>query len=71
MKVCRECGTSEDVRRGLCRQCRARARGRELNPAEEARGRRMPKQRDVEPTHEQPWVPTDGLADRVRRSPRQ
>lgn len=66
MKVCRECGTHEDVRRGLCRRCRARHR--EPNVAEESG---PPKRRDVEPAHDQPWVPRDGLADRVRRSPRQ
>ena len=26
---------------------------------------------DLEPQHDQPWVPTNQLADRVRRSPRQ
>jgi hypothetical protein len=26
---------------------------------------------DLEPDHDQPWVPTNGLADRKRRSPRQ
>ena len=35
-------------------------------------GRRAPaRQPDLEPAHDQPWVPTDGLTDRVRRSPRQ
>lgn len=71
MKVCRKCGTHRDVRRGLCQRCRNRARSHELNPAEEARARRAPKQSDLEPMHDQPWVPTNGLADRVRRSPRQ
>jgi NMD protein affecting ribosome stability and mRNA decay len=71
MKVCRECGTHEDVRRGLCRRCRGKARGHELNPEEEAHGHRPPKQGDPEPAHDQPWVPRDGLTDRVRRSPRQ
>jgi NMD protein affecting ribosome stability and mRNA decay len=71
MKACRECGTQEDVRRGLCRSCRARARGHEMSPAEEANGRKPPEQGDPEPAHDQPWVPRSGLADRVRRSPRQ
>jgi hypothetical protein len=38
------------------------------------RGRRHEdpmRQQDVEPAHDQPWVPTSGLADKVRRSPRQ
>ncbi len=66
MKVCRECGTHEDVRRGLCRRCRAQSR--QPNLAEE---HGPPKQGDVEPAHDQPWVPRNGLTDRVRRSPRQ
>jgi hypothetical protein len=38
MKVCRECGTHEDVRRGLCRRCRGKARRHELSLDEEAHG---------------------------------
>jgi len=71
MKVCRERGTHEDVRRGLCRRYRARARGHDGNPAEEAHGRRPPKQGDPEPAHNQPWVPHSGPTDRGRRSQRQ
>ncbi len=26
---------------------------------------------DLEPQHDQPWIPTSGLIDRIRRSPRQ
>ena len=38
------------------------------------RGRRHEdptRQQDVEPAHDQPWVPTSGLTDKIRRSPRQ
>ena len=70
MKVCRECGTHEDVRRGLCRRCRARARSHEPSPAEQADAH-PPAQGDLEPAHDQPWVPRSAFADRVRRSPRQ
>ncbi|MGZ4753877.1 MAG: hypothetical protein ACXWA9_03170 [Acidimicrobiia bacterium] len=36
-------------------------------------GRRRPvvSEPDLEPTHDQPWVPTSGLTDRIRRSPRE
>ena len=27
-------------------------------------------QEDIEPAHDQPWVPRNALADRIRRSPR-
>jgi hypothetical protein len=30
-----------------------------------------PHQPDLEPAHDQPWIPTNGLTDRLRRSPRQ
>lgn len=34
--------------------------------------RRAPTQQpDLEPAHDQPWVPTSGLTDRLRRSPRE
>jgi hypothetical protein len=33
--------------------------------------RREPRPPDLEPPHDQPWVPTNQLADRVRRSPRE
>jgi hypothetical protein len=33
--------------------------------------RRKVEQPDLEPAHDQPWVPTSGLTDRVRRSPRE
>jgi len=29
------------------------------------------KHADLEPQHDQPWVPRSGLSDRIRRSPRQ
>lgn len=35
------------------------------------RGSRGKDQPDLEPSHDQPWVPTSGLTDRIRRSPRQ
>ena len=35
------------------------------------RGTRRHDEPTTEPAHDQPWVPTSGLADRVRRSPRQ
>ena len=35
------------------------------------RGTRRKDQPDLEPAHDQPWIPTSGLTDKVRRSPRQ
>jgi hypothetical protein len=31
----------------------------------------VPPDETLEPAHDQPWVPTSGLTDRKRRSPRQ
>lgn len=65
-KTCRECGRAASLRNGLCRRCRSEAGG----PDEVRRGQ-PPATPDLEPTHDQPWVPTNQLADRVRRSPRE
>lgn len=56
MKICRECGATEHVRRGVCRGCRHRA----LGPAAEITGpapeRRRPNGATLEPPHARPWV---------------
>jgi hypothetical protein len=33
--------------------------------------RKRAQEPDLEPAHDQPWVPTSGLTDRIRRSPRE
>ncbi len=65
MKQCRECGSHEGVLHGRCWRCRERAGG----TREQRRGTR-PRRLSVEPQHDQPWVPTNQLTDRIRRSPR-
>ena len=35
------------------------------------RGTRRQDQPTLEPPHDMPWVPTSGLTDKVRRSPRE
>jgi hypothetical protein len=56
------------------------SRSRDEEPGRVARRRRWyrPARRqdpthrpDLEPAHDQPWVPTNALTDRIRRSPRQ
>ena len=63
---CRECGEARELHDGLCWSCRER----EGSAAASARGPRE-QAPDVEPAHDQPWVPTNQLADKVRRSPRE
>ncbi len=55
MKVCRQCGASGHVRRGLCRACRRRALAEAPGvSAASAPGR--PPAVHVEPPHARPWV---------------
>lgn len=65
-KACRECGVVGKLDGGLCWKCHER----------EGRADRVGKgghtvSPEVPPPHDQPWVPTNQLADRVRRSPRE
>ena len=54
-----------------------RKKNNEPDRAERRRWRRFgtrrtpPRPPDLEPEHDQPWVPTSGLTDRLRRSPRE
>jgi hypothetical protein len=55
-----------------------RTKNNEPGGRERRRWRRMGARRappthqpDLEPAHDQPWVPTSGLTDRLRRSPRE
>lgn len=63
-KKCRECGETGTLRNGLCQRCHEREGGKD------AHGRPL-EPPDLEPAHDQPWVPTNQLADKVRRSPRE
>lgn len=65
-KTCRECGVVGKLDDGLCWKCREREGG-----AGRAGRGTHPRSVDLEPAHDQPWVPTNQLADRVRRSPRE
>jgi hypothetical protein len=67
MKACRECGKQASVLHGLCWECRERAGG----PKAVERARSKARHPSVVPARHQPWVPTNQLADRLRRSPRQ
>jgi hypothetical protein len=62
MKTCRNCGGTEQVRRGLCERCRA----------EPASPRHPSAERDpaLEPLHDRPWVARSAFTRRTRRSPR-
>ena len=54
LKVCRSCGATHHVRRGLCRACRKRAlsTGEPVPETPE----RPPGRPDLEPPHGRPWV---------------
>jgi len=54
----RKDGTKDRAQRGD----HAREEERKQDPTHHA---------DLEPQHDQPWIPTNQLADRVRRSPRE
>jgi hypothetical protein len=62
MKMCRRCGARDDVRRGLCGECR----GREVGSERET----LPPEPLVEPLHDRPWVARSAFTRRIRRSPR-
>mgnify|MGYP006316663995 FL=1 len=53
-KVCRSCGATQHVHRGLCRACSKRALGAG-EPVPEAR-EQPPARPDLEPPHGRPWV---------------
>jgi len=54
LKVCRSCGATQHVRRGLCRSCRKRALGAG-EPVPEV-PKQPPPRPDLEPPHGRPWV---------------
>jgi hypothetical protein len=59
---------------GIVKFKRSRQEAREIGRRRRwlrLRARQEPRPPDLEPPHDQPWVPTNQLADRVRRSPRQ
>ena len=51
MKVCRICGSNEDIHRGLCRRCR-----RSDQAQRDTERERHPKEPRLEPPHARPWV---------------
>ncbi len=55
MRICRDCGRRERVRRGLCAHCRGMAPKHRSEPA--AASRRGPERPDLEPLHSPGWVP--------------
>ena len=65
-KTCRECGVVGKLDNGLCWKCRER----EGSAGRVGKGGRTVSP-EVPAPHDQPWVPTNQLADRVRRSPRE
>jgi ribosomal protein L40E len=58
LKVCRSCGATRHVRRGLCRSCRTRTLGAG-EPVPES-PEQPPGRPDLEPPHGRPWVHRGG-----------
>jgi len=59
--TCRHCGGHEDVRHGVCVDCRGHA-AEAKEPA--------PEDPSLEPAHDRPWVARSAFTGRKRRSPR-
>jgi len=53
VSVCDECGSDDEVHRGLCRRCRSVLRGEGTHPP--AGSSERPHQADPEPLHNPPW----------------
>jgi hypothetical protein len=62
MGTCRHCGAKDDVRHGVCKQCRRHPERIEAGPA--------PDTPVIEPAHDRPWVARSAFTGRARRSPR-
>lgn len=56
MGVCRECGTTLRIRRGLCRSCQRRMGKGDIPMAEQ----KPPRAPELEPPHDRPWVHRGG-----------
>jgi hypothetical protein len=61
-KICRLCGSHDDMHRGLCGRCRS---------VEHEEAERLHHGPTVEPPHDRPWVARSAFVGRKRRSPRQ
>lgn len=59
MKVCKSCGATEHLHRGLCRGCRKRLQG-DPSFLKEERDEPRPREPEIEPPHDRPWVHQGG-----------